>query len=83
MTGRTAWVDPTRHQGFGSTIDAGLVLMALSSDSQLIVFEPDPKAFKQLASYKVAETPVYACPVISGDRIYVKDEESVILWKVD
>lgn len=82
-TGQTAWTDTTRHEGFGCTIDAGSVLMALSSDSQLVVFRPDGEKFNEVATYKVAETPVYACPVIAGNRIYVKDENSLTLWTVD
>ncbi len=82
-TGQTAWTDTTKHQGFGCTIDAGSVLLALSSDSQLVVFKPDAKQFNQVATYKVAETPVYACPVVSGNRIYVKDQDSLTLYTVD
>lgn len=82
-TGQTAWTDTTKHQGFGSVIDAGSVMLALSSDSQLIVYKPDGKAFSEIASYKVAETPVYACPVVTGNRIYVKDQDSLTLWTVD
>ncbi len=81
--GQTAWTDTTKHQGFGSTIDAGSVLLALSSDSDLVVFKPDGKEFSQVAKYKVAETPVYACPVVAGNRIYVKDQDSLTLWTVD
>ncbi|MBN1359167.1 MAG: PQQ-binding-like beta-propeller repeat protein [Sedimentisphaerales bacterium] len=82
-TGKTAWTDTTKRQGFGCTIDAGSVLLALSSDSQLVVFKPDGEQFNEVASYKVAETPVYACPVASGNRIYVKDQDSLTLWTVD
>jgi outer membrane protein assembly factor BamB len=82
-TGHTAWTDTTKHQGFGSVIDAGSVLLALSSDSQLVVYKPDGTAFSEIASYKVAETPVYACPVVAGNRIYVKDQDALTLWTVD
>jgi outer membrane protein assembly factor BamB len=69
--------------GFGSIVDAGSVLMALSPSAQLIVFEPGDKEFKQLASYKVADGGTYAYPVVSGNRIYIKDKDSVILWTLD
>ncbi len=81
--GQTAWTDTTKHQGFGSVIDAGSVLLALSSDSDLVIFKPDGKQFSQIATYKVAETPVYACPVVAGNRIYVKDQDALTLWTVD
>lgn len=69
--------------GFGSIVDAGPVLLALTSSSQLIVFEPSDKEFKKLASYKVADSPTYAYPVVSGNRVYVKDQNSVTLWTID
>jgi outer membrane protein assembly factor BamB len=69
--------------GFGSIVDAGSVLMALTPGEQLIVFEPSDKEFKQLASYKVADSATYAYPVVSGNRIYIKDQNSVILWTLD
>jgi outer membrane protein assembly factor BamB len=69
--------------GYGSIVDAGPVLIALTPSSQLIVFEPRDKAFKQLAKYKVADTPTFAYPVIAGNRIFVKDRNSVILWMIE
>jgi hypothetical protein len=32
---------------------------------------------------KVAATPTYAYFVLSGNRIYIKDQDSVTLWTVD
>ncbi len=69
--------------GYGSVVDAGSVLLALTPSAQLIVFAPSDKKFEQLASYKVADSPTYAYPVASGNRIFVKDRDSVILWTVD
>ena len=57
--------------------------MALTPGAQLLVFEPSDKAFKQLASYKISDSQTHACPVPSGNRIYIKDRDSVILWTVD
>jgi len=42
--------------------------------------KPDPKAYTEVAKYKVAETPVYAFPVISGNVIYVKESENLIMY---
>ncbi len=69
--------------GYGSIVDAGPVLVALTPSSQLIFFEPSDKAFRQLAKYKVADTPTYAYPVIAGNRIFVKDRENLILWTIE
>jgi outer membrane protein assembly factor BamB len=68
--------------GFGSIVDAGSVLAALTPNDQLIFFQPSDKAFLEAARYKVATTPTYSYPVLAGNRIYIKDEESVILWTI-
>jgi outer membrane protein assembly factor BamB len=82
-TGQTAWSDDTPHQNFGSIIDAGSVMIAASSISDLVVFKPDGKMYSQLASYKVSDNAVYAHPVISGNRIFIKDSESLIMYTAD
>ena len=81
QNGQTAWTDETRldRGGFTSIIDAGSCLMALPSNSELIVYKPNEKQYEQLAKIKVADTPTYAHPVITGNRIFIKDQDSVTL----
>jgi outer membrane protein assembly factor BamB len=69
--------------GYGSIVDAGSVLFALTPGAQLIVFEPSDKEFKQVASYKVAVSQTHAYPVASGNRIFIKDRDSLTLWTVE
>lgn len=69
-----------RSAGYGSIVDAGPALLALTPASQLVAFVPSPKAYSELARIKVAETPTYAYPIVSGKRVFVKDQESVTLW---
>ena len=66
--------------GYGSIVDAGSVLLGLTPGAQLIVFEPGAKEFKQVASYKVSESQTHAHPIASGNRIFIKDTDSVTLW---
>lgn len=68
--------------GYGSIIGAGTVLMALTPAGQLVVFEPSDKEFKQLASYKVGNQ-THASPVLTGNRILIKDRDTLALWTVD
>ena len=82
--GKTAWTAPSGgRRGFGSIVDAGPVLLALTPAAQLIVFEPSDKEYKQLASLKVADNETYAYPVIADNRVFVKDQDSVTLWTID
>jgi outer membrane protein assembly factor BamB len=69
--------------GYGSIVAAGPVLIALTPSSDLIVFAPSDKEFKQLATYKVAESGTYAYPVLAGNRIYIKDKDAVTLWTIE
>ena len=68
--------------GYGTIVDAGSVLIGLIASGQLTVLEPNGKEYKELASYKVGDGPIYAYPVISGNRIYIKDQTSLTLWTV-
>lgn len=68
--------------GYGSIVDAGSVLLALTPASQLVVFEPGAE-FKEVARVRVASSPTYAYPVPSGKRIFIKDQDSVILYSVE
>jgi hypothetical protein len=60
----------------------GTVLLALPTSGQLTVFVP-AESFKQIARYKVADEGTYAYPVAAGNRIYIKDFDSVTLWTVE
>ncbi|MEJ2649951.1 MAG: PQQ-binding-like beta-propeller repeat protein [Sedimentisphaerales bacterium] len=82
-TGKTTWTGSETFNRFGTIVDAGQVLFALSSQSELAVFEPNEKEYNELARYKVADSEVYAYPIISGNRIYVKDQDSLTLWTID
>jgi outer membrane protein assembly factor BamB len=88
-TGKTAWTAsapaPASRggRGYGSVVDAGSVLLALTPAGQLVVFEPNDKEFKQIASYKVAEGNTYAYPVIASNRVFVKDRDTLTLWTIE
>ena len=83
-TGKTAWTDSTRHgRGFAAILDAGSVILALPSTSQLIVLKPTGKEYAEQARVKVADTPTYAHPVIAGNRIFIRDKDSVALSTIE
>ena len=81
--GKTAWTTEIGGRGYGSVVDAGAVLLALTPNGQLVVFEPSDKEFKQLAKYKVADGDTYAYPILAGNRLFIKDKDSVTLWTIE
>jgi outer membrane protein assembly factor BamB len=82
-TGKTAWNDNTVNSDFATIVDCGTVIIGLPSTGNLIVMKPDPKAYSEVSKYKVAETPVYAFPVISGNTIYVRDSENLMMYRLE
>jgi outer membrane protein assembly factor BamB len=79
-TGKVLWTDTTKHQNFCAIVDAGSVLIALPPDGDLIAFKPSDQKFEELAKFKVSGSPTYAHPVIAGNRIYIKDKDSLTLF---
>jgi outer membrane protein assembly factor BamB len=80
QTGEVLWTDPTPRGECGAVLDAGSTLVALTSDTDLVAFKPSNKEYAELAKYKVADTATWAYPVLAGNRIFVKDRDSVTLW---
>jgi outer membrane protein assembly factor BamB len=83
QTGKTLWTTELGGRGFGSIVDAGSALLALTPKGDLTVFEPNGKEYKKLTVYKVAETDTYAYPVPAGKGLFVKDKDALSLWTVD
>ena len=83
--GKAAWTgsESFGRRGFGAIVDAGSVLLALPDDGQLVVYKPSDKEFSQVAKIKAAESATYPTPVLSGNRIFVKDQDALVLWTVD
>jgi outer membrane protein assembly factor BamB len=82
-TGQTAWIDNAVNSDFATIVDCGSVIIGLPSTANLIVFKPESKAYAEVVRYKVSETAIYSFPVIAGNSIYVKDAESLRLYKIN
>ncbi len=65
QTGALLWTDGTSRGECGEIFDAGSVLLALTSDSQLLVFKPSKTKFEEVAKYKVADSPTWAPPILT------------------
>jgi outer membrane protein assembly factor BamB len=81
-TGQTAWIDNAVNSDFSTIVDCGSVIIGLTSTDNLLVLKPDGKAYSEVVKYKVSETPIYGYPVISGNSIYIKDAENLIMFKL-
>jgi outer membrane protein assembly factor BamB len=83
-SGKTAWIGPRdTGGGYGSVVDAGSVLLGNTPDSGLVVIEANDKEYKELARIKLSDSPIYAHLVVSGNRLFVKDQDSVAMFVVE
>jgi outer membrane protein assembly factor BamB len=79
-TGQVLWLGEPRQADNTALVKAGRLLFLLNDDAELIVARANRKAFEPVVRYMVADSPTWAQPVISGDRIFIKDVSSLTLW---
>jgi len=83
QSGKTLWTDKGGHGQFGAIVDAGSVLLAITQKGEMTVIQPDDKEFKAIATYKISDGETFAHPVLAGNRIYIKDKDSLKLMSVE
>lgn len=81
-TGQTLWATRGREAANAAIVGAGRLLFLLKDDAELVIARADPASFDVLRRYTVADSPTWAHPVIDGNRIFVKDADSLTLWAV-
>ncbi len=80
QNGATLWTDTVNRGNSAALVDAGSVILATTVNSELTALRPSQREYVELAKFKVAGTEVWAHPVLAGNRIYVRDRETVTLW---
>ncbi|MFA5909330.1 MAG: PQQ-binding-like beta-propeller repeat protein [Vicinamibacterales bacterium] len=81
-TGQTHWLSAPRQGENAALVKAGDLWFALEADAELVVARANPKQFEILKRYTVANSATWAQPVLSGQRIFVKDVNSISLWSL-
>jgi outer membrane protein assembly factor BamB len=81
-TGKTLWRSDGRLGGYASILHAGSVLLVLTSGGQLLVMKAGGTAYEPIAQYRVSDSPTYAHPVFLGDRILIKDRETLRSFRI-
>ncbi len=83
-TGKPLFSGTPRAASNAAIQKAGELLLVLQNDGQLLVVDgTNTKSFAATHKYKVSDTPTWSAPAISGNRLFVKDESSVVLWTLD
>jgi outer membrane protein assembly factor BamB len=81
-TGQTVWTQAAKLGGYASILDLGSAILAQFNNGEMVVFKPG-KEYVELGKYKVGESGTYACPAASGNRIFTKGKETLVLWAVE
>jgi outer membrane protein assembly factor BamB len=82
-TGQTLWLGDPREADHTAIVKSGDFLFLLNDDAELVVARASRTAFEPLARYSVAESATWAQPLISGNRVYIKDVSNLTLWTLD
>jgi outer membrane protein assembly factor BamB len=79
-TGKTLWTGMPRQATNAAIVRAGAIVFALEDDAELMVGRVSGSAVQELKRYTVADAATWAAPVVSGNRIFVKDVSTLALW---
>ncbi len=79
-TGKTVWKSAPRQATNAAIVRAGELLFVLKDDAELLVTRSGPKGFEIARTYTVADSATWAEPVVSGNRVFVKDVATLALW---
>jgi outer membrane protein assembly factor BamB len=79
-SGKTVWTSPGRQGENASLMVAGDVLLATTTDGELLALRRDPKAFNVVRRYTVADSPIWAHPAPAGSGILFKDASVLSYW---
>jgi outer membrane protein assembly factor BamB len=79
-TGKTIWTSEPRQATNAAILRAGAVTFALKDDGELLVLENSATGFTPLRRYEVADSATWSLPSVSGNRMFVKDQDSLALF---
>src|SRR5947209_2940922 len=82
-TRKTLWTSAPRQATNVAILRAGDLLFVLKDDAELMVTRSGPKGFETVRTYTVADSATWAQPVVSGNRLFVKDVASLALWTLN
>ena len=82
-SGKTLWTGKPRQAESAGIVRAGGLVFSLENDGELMVGRVTAGSVQELKRYTVANAATWAQPVISGNRIFVKDVSTLVLWTMN
>ncbi len=74
------WTTKGREGENAAFVTAGGLVMAMTTEGELVIARNSAKAFDVVKRYTLAESPVWAHPVLVGGGIVVKDVDTLAYW---
>lgn len=81
-TGKLLWTNEGRFAENAALYDGGPVLLVLTTEADLWVFQKRGDTLTPSARYNVADSPTWASPAVQGRRILIKDVNSLTRWEI-
>ena len=80
-TGKTLWTSPPRQGENAALTLAKGVVIATTTEGELVVFKQSTSGFEVVRKYTVAESPIWAHPGFVAGGVLIKDAETLSLWR--
>lgn len=78
-SGEILWRSEGRQGENAVIVKSGDFLLSLTTEAELIVSRAAGTAYRKIKSYKVAESATWAMPIFFGDKVLLKDAETLAL----
>jgi outer membrane protein assembly factor BamB len=79
-TGRTLWTGRGREAENAALVSAGGLLLATTTEGELVVLRRDASKFDVVKRYTVAESAIWAHPAPFGRGVLIKDADTLAFW---
>ena len=79
-SGKTLWTSPPRQGDNAALSLSGDLLIATTTDGEIVVMRRGTKAFDLVREYTVADSAVWAHPAFAGRGVLIKDEQHLSYW---
>jgi outer membrane protein assembly factor BamB len=80
--GELLWKSEGRLGDNASVTDLGSALLVVNTAGELTIQDKSGDALKEVASYQVSDTAVWASPAIAGNNLLIKDVSTLTLFTV-
>ena len=82
-TGDVLWTSAPRQATNAAILNVGATILSLEDDAELVIVPHSRTGFEPLQRYNVADSATWTLPTLSGNRMFVKDVETLTLWTVE